>query len=462
MTTRRRSLIRRLIRIQVLAMIATWAVLLCWTGYQMAGVGNGDLDRRMLSFAATLAETAAGARSTPNELPARLQAVEKIFVSGVIETIDNLQPYAATYQVVDAGVVVYSTGTTPARPWVAAVGFSDASFQGHHVRLVRTESYDGGVAVIVAESDAMRRASLLPLFTLLGGSELTILLVSVLALWWAAHRGFEPVRRLALDVARRQSGDRTLIANKGGYAELAPLIHAFNGLLEREALQLDSERGFLADAAHELRTPLAAVSAQAHRLTAATDDTTRAQAADALQRGIQRVSHLLTQLLTTARIDATTNFTQRDPVDLAELLRLKIAALVPIARRKSIDMSLDSPESVVIAANLSGLTSIVENLVDNAIRYTPEGGSVVVELKQGSAEVELVVKDTGPGISPELRERVFERFFRVPGVQAEGTGLGLAIVKKLSEAYGAPIQLGTGLNGQGLSVAMTFAVQPIA
>ena len=110
----------------------------------------------------------------------------------------------------------------------------------------------------------------------------------------------------------------------------------------------------------------------------------------------------------------------------------------------------------MVTANLSGLTSIVDNLVDNAIRYIPAGGTVVVELNEDGAHVELVVRDTGPGIPPDLHERVFERFYRVPGVQAEGSGLGLAIVKKLSEAYGAPIRLGPGLDGRGLCVAMTF------
>jgi signal transduction histidine kinase len=451
------SLIRRLIRWQVITMVITWAALCTNLIYQMSIVENGDLDRRMVSFASALAETAAGARSAPQELAARVRAVEQAFVKGVIETLEDVDPYVATYQVIDAkNQVVYRAGQAPETPWMLALGFADIRDQSRHFRLVRTQSYDGSVAVIVAESDAMRRASLLPILSIVGGFELLTLVISIGALWWAAHRGFAPVRSLASEVARRQEGDLTPIEDGAGYRELSPLITAFNDLLNREAARLDTERGFLADAAHELRTPLAVISAQAHRLTGATDQDTRQTASEQLQLGVQRVSHLLTQLLTTARIDASPVFLKREAIDAAELLRLRVAALVPIARRKSISIALEAPESATVSANAFGLTSIIDNLVDNAIRHTPAGGSVLVTLTRTAQTVELLVQDNGPGIAPELHERVFERFYRVPGGEADGSGLGLAIVRKLAEAYGSSIRLGLGLEGRGLSVALVF------
>ena len=458
MKGRRRSLIARLIRLQVMAVAVTWVTLLSWMFYQMSVVENGDLDRRMLSLATTLAETAAGSQSKPQEIPARLKAVEKIFVSGVVETLDEVDPYIATYQVLNQrNEVIYSEGTTPQGAWLNRLGFSNAKFLGHHYRLVRTESYDSSVSVIVAESDAMRRASLLPILAMVGGTEMTLLLISVLVLWWAAHRSFAPVRRLASEVERRTEGDLTPINHHIGYLEIAPLIESFNGLLARESIRFDLERGFLADAAHELRTPIAAISAQAHSLIAAPDAQAREQAEDQLQQGVQRVSHLLVQLLTTARLDATQVFSSLEALDLAELLRRRVASFVPIARRKAIDITLDCPEAVTIEANALGLTSIVDNLVDNAIRYTPEGGTILVTVGLLDDQVELAVKDTGPGIAPELHERVFERFYRVPGGAADGSGLGLAIVKKLAQAYGSSIRLGQGLGGKGLSVTLKFS-----
>jgi signal transduction histidine kinase len=158
----------------------------------------------------------------------------------------------------------------------------------------------------------------------------------------------------------------------------------------------------------------------------------------------------------TARIDASPVFSKLETIDAAELLRQRLAALVPAARRKGITLSLDAPESAAVEANVLAFDSIVENLVDNAIRYTPAGGSVWVTLHQSGQAVDLTVKDSGPGIVPELQSAVFERFFRIPGSEPQGSGLGLAIVRRLAEALGSSVHLGPGLDGRGLSVALSM------
>ena len=301
---KKRSLIARLICWQVFTMALAWTLLIAWLGFQMSVVDNGDLDRRMVSFSFSLAETAAGAAAKPQELADRIHAVEQVFIRGVIETLEDVVPYVASYQVInEKNQVIFSTGDAPEQVWTHTLGFADLQHKGQHFRLVRTQSYDGSIAVVVGESDAMRRASLLPIFSIVGGSELVMLLISTLVLWWTARRGFSPVRQLAAEVSQRHEGDLTPITDEHGYHELTPLIEAFNDLLGREANRLDSERGFLADAAHELRTPLAAITAQAHQLATAADDETRHASREQLQLGVQRVSHLLSQLLTTARID---------------------------------------------------------------------------------------------------------------------------------------------------------------
>jgi signal transduction histidine kinase len=259
---------------------------------------------------------------------------------------------------------------------------------------------------------------------------------------------------MASTVAAKKPGDLEPIDDELGYQETAPLVRAFNDLLAREARRFDAERGFLADAAHELRTPIAALTASAHQVIAANDDAARRVAASRLDRGAARISHLLSQLLMTARIDASTAFASLETIDAAEMLRQRLAALVPAARRKGITVSLDAPESAAVQANVLAFDSIVENLVDNAIRYTPQGGSVRVTLRLVGRHVELNIKDSGPGIAPELYDAVFERFFRIPGSDATGSGLGLAIVRRLAEALGSRIVLGPGLEGRGLSVAL--------
>jgi signal transduction histidine kinase len=143
-------------------------------------------------------------------------------------------------------------------------------------------------------------------------------------------------------------------------------------------------------------------------------------------------------------------------MDLAALLGDRLAAIYPIARRKAITLSLDAPGHVPVTANPTGLGSIIDNLIDNAIRYTPEGGNVRVSLREVGGDLELEVSDDGPGIAQEFRERVFERFFRVPGTAQEGSGLGLAIVKRLTTAYGGQIHLGHGPEGRGLTVRLAL------
>jgi signal transduction histidine kinase len=170
-----------------------------------------------------------------------------------------------------------------------------------------------------------------------------------------------------------------------------------------------------------------------------------------------RLSHLLSQLLMTARIDSSPAFTKIENVDAAELTRQSLAGLVPKARQKGVSVSFEGPESACVLANSLGLRAIVDNIVDNAVRYTPSGGKVHIALERKAAVVELCVKDDGPGIAPEHHAAVFERFYRIPGNEEEGSGLGLSIVRRLVVAYGGRVQLGRGFEGRGLCVALTLS-----
>jgi signal transduction histidine kinase len=451
------SFIRRLIGCQIVAMSIIWAVLIGCLFIVMNRYENGDLDRRMGYFATILAETATTVRNDPAQLRTRVGAVERVFVEGIIETLENAKNYSATFQVLDRNrQVIYRDGAATDRPWPAPAGFGEVVRDGVHFRTIVATSVDGEISVMVAESGATRWSSVWPMLRIIGVSQILIFGACIGVLGWAAKRGIRPIKQMAASVSQRRLGDLEPIDDQIGYQETAPLVAAFNELFARESRRLDAERGFLADAAHELRTPIAALTASAHQVLAANDDTARRLAAIRLDQGAARISHLLSQLLMTARIDASPVFSTLDTIDAAELLRQRLAALVPAARRKGITLALDAPESAAVLANALAFDSIVENLVDNAIRYTPQGGAVSVTLRHSGRYVDLNVKDGGPGIAPEQYHAVFERFFRIPGSETQGSGLGLAIVRRLAEALGSSVQLGPGLDGRGLSVALSL------
>jgi len=457
------SFIRRLIQWQILAMSIIWAALIGCLFVVMTRYENGDLDRRMGYFCTILAETAAAVRNDPVQLRERVGSVERVFVEGIIETLDNAEHYSATFQVLDQNHhVIYHAGAATDMPWPAPAGFGEVVRNGEHFRTIVMKSVDGKISVMVAESDATRWSSVWPMLRIIGVSQIVIFAACIGALGCAAKHGIGPIKQMATSVSQRRLGDLDPIDDQIGYEETAPLVEAFNELLAREARRLDAERGFLADAAHELRTPIAALTASAHHVITAGDDETRRAAGIRLDQGAARISHLLSQLLMTARIDASPAFSRLETIDAAELLRQRLAALVPAARRKAITVSLDAPESAEVQANVLAFDSIVENLVDNAIRYTPAGGAVSVTLRHSGGNVELNIEDSGPGIAPELYNAVFERFFRIPGSEPQGSGLGLAIVRRLAEAIGSSVQLGPGLDGRGLSVALSLrSVAPI-
>jgi signal transduction histidine kinase len=456
------SLVRRILGWQILMMGISWVVLVGWLFHMMTAFENGDLDRRMKYFAEILAETASGAGHDPEQLAQRLRATEKTYVEGVIETLENATGYKATFQVLDdRGNLLYRTGSAPTTPLTETAGLSQATREnGDHWRLARVRSSDQSVTVIVGESESDRWGSIWPMLQIIGASEVLILASSLIVTWWATRRGIRPLKLLADKIARRKAGDPTPIAAPQVYAETAPIVNELNALLGRESLRLENERGFLADAAHELRTPLAAIGTQAHLLQGATDEAERQRLAGGLAAGLERVSHLLTQLLTIARVDAPGAQFGLERTDVATVVRERLAELSVAARARSISLTLECPDVLYASVNPAGFVSIVDNLVDNAIRYTPGGGHVAVQLGMNDGDLEFVVRDDGPGIAPEDRERVFERFYRVPGSTAQGSGLGLAIVQRLARAHNASVRFVDGLAGTGIGVVVRLRAAP--
>ncbi|MBG6219660.1 MULTISPECIES: ATP-binding protein [unclassified Janthinobacterium] len=455
------SLLRRLVLWQAGAMVVAWLVLSIWIIAGMMTFGKGDLDQRMKTFASILAETASasgGAKAGDDaELRRRLAAAERIFIEGLMNGMNAMDGPAPLYQVwsSDMKLLHASAGAAAIAMPTRGAQFSEIEFAGHRYRAVQVTSSDASTLVTMTERAGRRfSAPLIKVVKVIGLSQLLILLWCLLVTSLAGWRGFKPIKALAQQLADRSVGDLSPLHAERLYSETAPVVQEVNALLAREALRLESERGFLSDAAHELRTPLAAINAQAHLLANTADPATRAVAVDELEQGMDRVSHLLEQLLTVARLEATTIPSPRETLDLAELCRQRLAPLSRLARLRAIELTLDSPGHLIASVQRAGFISILENLVDNAIRYTPSGGDVKVCLISHGRELELQVRDDGPGIAPEDRERVFERFVRLPGQVERGSGLGLSIVRRIVKAEGSTLQFIEGLSGRGIGFAV--------
>jgi two-component system, OmpR family, sensor histidine kinase QseC len=273
----------------------------------------------------------------------------------------------------------------------------------------------------------------------------------LLPAWLAVSHGLRPLRRLSQAIAARGAGELAPVDIETRHAELKPLVTALDDMLMRLRYKVESEQLFVANAAHELRTPLAVITAQAHTLVKAATVTEQVEAESRLNSAIERASHLIHQLLAIARLQIERS-TELVAMDLALLTQRELANFVPAALERNIDISLQAPDKLLFVLEAHTFRSILQNLIDNAIRYGREGGNVAVELELRGGTLVLCVADDGPGISETERERVFERFYRGAGrSDARGSGLGLTIVKQAASRLNGRVQISSGLGGRGCS-----------
>jgi two-component system OmpR family sensor kinase len=261
-------------------------------------------------------------------------------------------------------------------------------------------------------------------------------------LWVVVGRASRSLRAVADEVARRD--DRSLGAIPMGRVpeEIVPLVGSFNALLARLDEAFAAQRRFVQDAAHELRTPMAAMALQMENLRPLLPPGEAQQQFAQLDAGMRRARHLIGQLLRLSRQEAPASTgLAAQPVDITALLRESVGQLMPLADQRRIEVGFSGACAVLVDAVASDLRSVFDNLLDNALRYTPEGGSVEVRLHRLAQGPVVDIFDTGPGIAPELLERVFDRFFRVPGAAADGSGLGLAITRAAALRQGLRVEL---------------------
>ena len=282
-----------------------------------------------------------------------------------------------------------------------------------------------------------------------------LLPIMIVAVAWIVRRGLMPLQYVAAEVQRRDVHSLRPLGTGDLPREIEPLVRELNRLLGRLQEAFSAQRAFISDAAHELRSPLTALRLQLQLLDRAPDETARLEARARLGAAVERAIHLAEQLLTLARSDPQELAGEFGPVDLAAVAAEAITDTHELALERSVDLALDAAPGIVVRGNGEALRILARNLVDNAVRYTPPGGSVLVRCLSRAEGALLEVTDTGPGIPAAERDRVFDRFYRRAAAQANGTGLGLAIVKSIAGHHGARVVLGDA-SGGGLHVEVEF------
>ncbi len=359
------------------------------------------------------------------------------------------------------GLMLYRSPHGRLLPPQSAVGFSNVAAAGEGYRVYVLRAATQVVQVAQKTQARSRMAGQLALRAVLPVTLLAPVLM--LIVWWVIGRALGPIKRARRQVAARRPDDLSPLPTAGLPAEVRPLVEEVNGLLVRLSAAWDALTHFTADAAHELRSPLAALRLQVQGLQRADTGYARRVAETRLLAGIDRATRLVEQLLALARQEGAASAASPVALDLAALARQAVADAQTEADRRAVHLTLNAPVAVTVPGQPDALLVLWRNLLDNALRHAPEGGQVRVGVRTvGNAGVEIVVEDSGPGIAPADRARVLDRFYRAPDAPGHGSGLGLAIVRAVAERHGATVEIGASDALGGARVVVRFSCMAAA
>lgn len=447
MIRRARSLQGRLLALVLGVVAAVWVVTAALTWLDVRHELDELLDSHLAQAAALLVVRQAG------EIEDDDHAIDA----------PSLHRYApkVAFQVFHEGRLALRSANAPAEPMLAFGGSASSGLRtvdigGKAWRVFAAHGREQDTQVFVGEQVESRNDILWAVLR----SGLTPMLFALpllaLAAWWAVRRGVAPLRALGRMLAQRQPQALQPVDFAGAPAEMAPMLDALNGLFRRIGELMASERRFTADAAHELRTPIAAIRAQAQVACAAVDDAERRHALQATLQGCDRATRLVEQLLTLSRLESG-SAPALAVVDAVAVVRQVVAEAAGLALGKRQAFGLDAPQALAVHAEATLLAVLARNLVDNAIRYSPEGASVKVLLRETAGGAELVVEDSGPGMSEADIARLGERFFRVVGSGQSGSGLGWSITRRVATVLGAQVAVSRSASLGGLAVTVRLA-----
>lgn len=372
-----------------------------------------------------------------------------------LKNADSGQAFDFVIQVwSDSGNKVYQSRPHRALPKQAENGYSNVTLFNGEWRIYTTRAQHK-VIQVAQQMDARRARSINIAMQSLWPIWLGALML-LAACWWVVTLALQPIERVRSELGLRDGNSLDPLSGAGLPNEISPLVHDMNALLLRVRDTLASQQRFIADAAHELRSPLTALKLQVQLLSRARDEKERLLAEERLAAGTERVIRLAEQLLQLARQEAIESPAHElEEVDLNLCIRQAIEDAASYGASKNIQIQTDLQASAGIKAQANAIAVLARNLLDNAIRYTPAGGRVMVTTQQRDQQVLLTISDSGSGIPESEYLRVFDRFYRISGSQQSGSGLGLSIVKAIADRFGASVRLSRSSLG-GLAVTIAF------
>jgi signal transduction histidine kinase len=404
-----------------------------------------------------------------DDVPRREEFLRRLTDIKLGLSLPNILPGEFRYVLCDrAGHVVTAFPGAPTMPCGKAHDtVVEIMLEGKPWRSYTVDSVDGKLSATVAQPLSAYERAIRDLFQEVAVALAILASALMVMVGWAAHQGLKPLRTLTRQVEARDSADLDPVQSVE-HAELKPLVDALNGLFARVRRGIEADRRFFADAAHELRTPLAAIQAQAYVVSHSDSEDDRSTALREFDRGISRATQSLAKLLAIARLDARrveAQLAQGALSDLAGCARSGVIQQASRAERRDITLSYDGANQAWVSVSHEDAATLVENVLDNAVRETPNGGEVRVAVrriepgKDGATVpmVELRIEDSGPGIPPDERDRVFERFYRPRTSQSQGSGLGLAIVRRIVELGNGSVAIEDGLvhaDGRGCAIVI--------
>ena len=452
--------LRRRLLVMLITPLILLALLNAWFDYRSADNVAAQQDQRLLALVPLLADSVIGEGAKPGDAPILLlaPAVEE-FIRG--------RDHAYTISDADGNALLGDPWLAASPPTTLEAEFHSEENLGATWRIVRQRQQTvlGEVTVALADGSDPRQQWARSILVKVLLPNLVLVAAAAFAVRWAVERALKPLLDLREAVERRSPRDLTAIDAGASPAEVRPLVNSLNRLFGLVNVQAESQRRFIADAAHQLRTPLAGLQAQVEAWAQAANAASpgdgtvrlRTEQVNKLRGATRRTSQLASQLLALSRADARTMQAQpMQRVDLKDLCEAMLELHLDAATAKKIDLGLDAQPARVMGHEWL-LRELLGNLVDNAVKYTPPGGTVTIRCghREGSAFVE--VEDDGPGVAPTERQRVLERFYRVKGTQGEGNGLGLAIAEEIAQAHHGHLEMQSGASGRGLKVSLAFA-----
>ena len=373
--------------------------------------------------------------------------------------LHKYQPRVA-FQIWHEGELVVRSEKAPLAPFRndRQSGLTDRNVDGQVWRIFSTQGQEKDMWIHVAELGKYRHDIL---YAGLESAILPLLLVFpllALFIWWSIRVSLEPLRHLGQEIGLRKASSLQPLAGDAAVQEVQPLVQALNQLFKRVEIQMASERQFTSDAAHELRTPVAAIRMQAQVAMGASEPIAQSQAMQALLQGCDRATRLISQLLELSRLDAAEvhpDAVAAEPVDVIAITRQQLAESGHAWLTKNQTLNFEAPEMLRLKLRPEWLSIVVRNLIDNASRYSPEGSSLQVSWQAGSRPT-LTVEDSGSGMTQIDRDRLGDRFFRVLGNNASGCGLGWSIVRRIAQLSGTTVHLDTSASLGGLKVTLSW------